>query len=483
MFELRRISFRAALAVALGCVVVAATAAQAIAAKPLLYLPGYGESNVTGLSTGEGGVLSQVPGSPFGAGTFPFASAATPDGRFLYVTNFGADSVSGYAIGGDGSLTSLGPPTSTPLNPQSIAVSPDGSHLYLASFGGDVIRVYAIDEEGALALAAPDMPTAGEPSSIAFTPDGTRAFVSSFGADSVTGYTVADDGSLTAAPGLPPPTGSEPRDTDVTPDGQYLYVASGGSAGIYGYSIAPGGSLTPLIGSPFGTVAGPRSLTVGNGGANLYATSYAGGEVTAFSIAADGSLTQGDSTGAGAGPIGVMTESTGESVYVADGLADVVRAYGVEADGSLTQLAGSPFALEGTSLANDFAVVAADEKVQGAFLKANRKQRQMRRRIVVKVKVGADEEPLEVRVRYLFGMGPTKVGYRLRGSNLSLAAGQRRVVKLKPASRRAKRQFPRRLRKFRRGSGEIKARYVDDAGNVAVERTRVKIFAKKRKKR
>src|SRR6476620_8093089 len=44
------------------------------------------------------GVLSQVVGSPFPAGSVPNSIAIDPLGRFAYVANYGSNDISAYAI-------------------------------------------------------------------------------------------------------------------------------------------------------------------------------------------------------------------------------------------------------------------------------------------------------------------------------------------------------------------------------------------------
>ena len=58
------------------------------------------------------GTLTQVAGSPWGAGTFPVAAAEDATGRFLYVVNRDSNTVSGFTIGqSTGALTAMSPPT------------------------------------------------------------------------------------------------------------------------------------------------------------------------------------------------------------------------------------------------------------------------------------------------------------------------------------------------------------------------------------
>jgi len=101
------------------------------------------------------GALTQMPGSPFGAGTSPYAIAITPNGRYVYTTDTVKNVVSAYAIGTGGFLTPLSTPSYT-IGPvgegwsrSGAAVSPDGSFLYVTSNVG--VTAYAIAFDGLLA--------------------------------------------------------------------------------------------------------------------------------------------------------------------------------------------------------------------------------------------------------------------------------------------------------------------------------------------
>ncbi|MCB1063320.1 MAG: lactonase family protein [Verrucomicrobiae bacterium] len=75
----------------------------------------------------------------------------TPDGRHLYGTNRGHDSIASYRIGDDGKLTLLGIQPSLGKGPQNLAILPDGKHLICANMPGNKLVVFAIDaESGAL---------------------------------------------------------------------------------------------------------------------------------------------------------------------------------------------------------------------------------------------------------------------------------------------------------------------------------------------
>ena len=75
----------------------------------------------------------------------------TPDGRFLYGTNRGHDSIVAYRIGDDGQLTLIGIEPSLGKGPQNLAITSDGKLLLCANMPGNNVAVFRIDpKDGAL---------------------------------------------------------------------------------------------------------------------------------------------------------------------------------------------------------------------------------------------------------------------------------------------------------------------------------------------
>jgi 6-phosphogluconolactonase (cycloisomerase 2 family) len=70
------------------------------------------------------GVFGSVPGSPFAAGTLPYALAVDPTGRFVYVGNDDAQQVSVFSIApGNGALQPVGQPITVPgLQPEIVII-------------------------------------------------------------------------------------------------------------------------------------------------------------------------------------------------------------------------------------------------------------------------------------------------------------------------------------------------------------------------
>ena len=93
--------------------------------------------------------------------------AITPNGRFLFATNRGHDSVAGYAIGADGRLTLVEIVPSRGAGPQNLAITPDGRLLLVANMEGDSLAVFRIDETTGRLIAVGEPVKVARPSAIA----------------------------------------------------------------------------------------------------------------------------------------------------------------------------------------------------------------------------------------------------------------------------------------------------------------------------
>jgi 6-phosphogluconolactonase len=81
-------------------------------------------------------------------------NAVTPDGRFVYTSNAGSSTISGFAIGTTGVVTPVegtvagtNPAGSTNLD---IAISADGKFLYTLNSRTGTIGIFGIRQEGTL---------------------------------------------------------------------------------------------------------------------------------------------------------------------------------------------------------------------------------------------------------------------------------------------------------------------------------------------
>jgi 6-phosphogluconolactonase (cycloisomerase 2 family) len=268
-----------------------------------LYTSNFGSDDVSAFSVNPDGTLTALPGSPFPTGTGEqiAGTAVAPSGDRLYVADRGLANgrIFGFKIAADGSLSPLpNSPYAADFQTQFPAVSPDGKRLYAGHNGGLTVDIFSIAADGSLAPAGSG-PAGSEIRNVSFTPDGRFLYGALLTDDTVSGFSVASDGSLTAVPGPPATLEDGPLFAQVSPDGRRVYsgtiITSGAvtSDRIGGFDIAGDGSLTPVPGSPLTGLAGGavRSLAITPTSGTLYVGDEANGsELTELGIAGDGSL-------------------------------------------------------------------------------------------------------------------------------------------------------------------------------------------------
>lgn len=204
-------------------------------------------------------VIDTLTGCPFPAiavGAEPAGIAATPDGRRIYVTNAGADSVTvvdvstrsvlatipvdraprGVAVTPNGervyvantesdSLVLIDAATNTIISssifagptPWALAITPDGRKAYVTNALANRVSVLNLENHTVEAIIR----TGTLPSKVAISPDGRHAYVTNASSNTVTPIDVSTD-----TPGPSIRVGAQPDGVAVTPDGRAVYVAS-----------------------------------------------------------------------------------------------------------------------------------------------------------------------------------------------------------------------------------------------------------------
>ena len=261
--------------------------------------------------TSNAGILTPIPGSPFGGVSGPAGLA--DNGKFLFVPNSTSNTVTVFTIAQNGALGAVpGSPFPAGSGPKA-AASDFTRFLYVSNFTDAMgsISGYAVDPNmGALtALPGPPFPTqpnAGPAGLVAGFGNGVDfLYVALTNANSVAGFSIdRTSGALAPLPGSPFATGSGPVDVAANPN---LYAADGNANAVSGFSFASNGSLTPLAGSPFLTGMTPSHLVL-DGRGHLYVTNSGGNSFSGFSIDfLSGALTplNGSPFNAGTQPTGI----------------------------------------------------------------------------------------------------------------------------------------------------------------------------------
>ena len=112
--------------------------------------------NVVAFSVERNGGLNQIqslPTLPEGADKKGVSTAeifVRPNGKTLYVSNRGHDSIAVYSIAQDGKLTLLQHMLGTPATPRGFGLSADGRWLVCAGQKSGTLNAYRIGQDGKL---------------------------------------------------------------------------------------------------------------------------------------------------------------------------------------------------------------------------------------------------------------------------------------------------------------------------------------------
>ena len=335
---------------------------------------------------------ADAPNGPANSASFNNPVGITTDGTNLYVADYGNNTIRQIVIA-SGDVTTLAGTgsagsTDSPTGPGTAAsfngpydITTDKTYLYVPDYGNDTIRQITIATGAVITLAgttgttgstdAPNGPgtAASFKSPNSITTDGTNLYVSDTGNNTIRKIVIAT-GAVTTLAGTAGPSGSADSPSGpgsaasfnipsgLATDGTNLYVADYGNDTIRKIVIASG-AVTTLAGTveTAGFVDNTASFNYPTGiasdGTNLYITDsgnntirkiiIATGVVTTFAgtagISGSTDAPNGPPTSASFNnPVGVTTDGT--NLYVADYGNNTIRKI-VIASGAVTTLAGT----------------------------------------------------------------------------------------------------------------------------------------------
>ncbi|MGW7365805.1 protein kinase domain-containing protein [Streptomyces sp. NPDC054841] len=303
-------------------------------------------------AVGGGIYLTQSPSpgperSSIRVGKSPAGVAVSPDGRRVYVTNFGSDSVSvietatnrtvddpipvgnspkGVAVSKDGRRVyvtnndsasvsvidatknrTMGNPIAVGDTPEGVAVSQDG-RVYVAN--GQSSSVSVIDPATNRTMGNP-IPVGHFPKGVAVSPDGRRVYVTNYGSDSVS---VIETATNRAADSIP--VGNSPTGVAVSKDGRRVYVTNNDSASV---SVIDA-TKNRTMGNPIAVGDTPEGVAVSQDG-RVYVANRGSDSVSVIDPATNRTA---DSIPVGRFPTGVDVTPAARRVYVANGGSDLV---------------------------------------------------------------------------------------------------------------------------------------------------------------
>ena len=310
------------------------------------------------------GTLAPV-GSPTIVDGLPYATAITPDKKYLYAGDRNSNEISVFAVDpGNGSLTTVpGSSIAAGMRPQTLSVYAAVTigygppvisyYLYVGNADSNDLYAYRIDRTtGSPAPLSPASYALGtSPSATAVHPRGPFLYTANTGGSKHLSAFMIDSytGGLTPVTGSPYATDSGLGSLAFGVDGKYLYASGTSSnvAAIYAFSVDPdSGALLGVTGSPY-PLPSCDYIRTDQSGNYLYA--IAGTNLLAYMIDPNtGALSPlpGFPIAIGADSHAISIDPTNQFLYVRNGAAGTIAGFELDsATGTLTRMSNSPFAV------------------------------------------------------------------------------------------------------------------------------------------
>lgn len=318
-------------------------------------------------------------------GPSPSAMALTPDGTFLFVANFGDDSIAVYKVNSDGTVSVPCPSSnskcsivsipvianSTAPTAMGLAIDPSGKLLFVSSQGNSgplgqagtvpgTITVFSIasfdQNAGTMTSTAfpgslPGDVIANGPLGMAIPASGNYLYVADEFTSTVAAYTYDSNGNLALINSYPvaanPTALAFSRIVAASNRDNFLFVSNTGSNQVSVFSAcvatslncAAANGLLSSIGAPFSAPTGPGQIIVDPAFDWVYVVEKNSNQVSQFSFApATGALAALSPAfiSVGSGPVSGGITSDGKWVFVANGLGSNLSALGVGGSGKLS---------------------------------------------------------------------------------------------------------------------------------------------------
>ncbi len=312
------------------CVAVAAMAMMGLAAAGAqarsLYVPTDGGNTVAVVDTSTNAVTSTIA-----VPAVPWLSAITPDGKTVWVVEYGNSALVPISVS-TGALGTAVPITGADA-PYDLAITPDGSKAYVANYSGGTITPIDLTTG-----------TSGNPISVGgsgsdtyavtISPDGKTVYASNYLKSQVVPVNVATGTAGT------PITVSGAYYSAITPDGKTLWVIAYDDKALVPIDTSTGVASTaiPLTGD-----ADPEGITISPDGTMAYVTDGAGAEVFPVNLTTR-SLGLPIPTGSGSYPWFITMTPNGKTVYSSDyeGAAVTPISTSTNTAGSAVTVGGEP---------------------------------------------------------------------------------------------------------------------------------------------
>jgi 6-phosphogluconolactonase len=280
------------------------------------------------------------------------AIALDRDHGRLFVVNAGSDSISEFAIEGDG-LTLLDTASAGGVDPVSLTVSHDLLYVLNEGDSGTPGSISGFRVDGGLTpipgstrpLSAPAV-SAPE---ISFDPSGDVLAVTEEATNLIDTYTIGRDGRANG-PVSHASAGQTPFGFAFDRRGELVVSDAFGGApnagALSSYEVSRDGSLGTISGPVADNQSAPCWVVTTGDGHFAYTSNTGSGTISSYAIGHHGDLAllaaDAASTGSGSAPIDLALSRNSRFLYALGSGTHAINGFRIQSDGSLTPLSGGP---------------------------------------------------------------------------------------------------------------------------------------------
>ena len=109
-------------------------------------------------------------------GSGPFGICCDPFGRYVYVCNYDAHTVSMLSIGANGALTTITTAKATATHPHHVCCDPTGRYVFLTNVGSNTVSQFAVNANGSLTNTTVDLTVGSAPMGVDIDPTGRYVY-------------------------------------------------------------------------------------------------------------------------------------------------------------------------------------------------------------------------------------------------------------------------------------------------------------------
>ena len=217
-------------------------------------LNGGGTNNISGFHLMDNGTLQAIAASTrplTAASTGPAQISFVNEGKVLVITEKGTNKIVSYTVNDQGIPGAMHTITSSSATPFGFAVGKNGNVFVSEAVGGapgaSVLSSYAIGYDGSITSVQGSV-GAGQSAAcwVVITNNGKFAYTTNTAINNISTFGITNSGSISVSEAISATTGAGPIDAALSNNSKYLYVLNGAGHSMDIFSVATDGSLNSL---------------------------------------------------------------------------------------------------------------------------------------------------------------------------------------------------------------------------------------------